>query len=414
MYKKYEPAPWVWSAILLIVVCLPRVGIDVYLPSLPAMADTLGASSAQLQLTLTVYMAGYAVSMLVCGPLSDRYGRRPVLLGGLALNLLASVACACATGATALIAARLLQALGGCSGTVIGRVIVRDRFDAAVQAGLLSRISMGMALSPILAPLLGSAIDAALGWRWIFIALALVAAGALALVALLLPETRPAREPEAGSVPRIYLGLLRDACFLRYALAIGFVYCTYFPFIAESSVLLQRGLRLSPTAYALVFGATAGGYLAGARLFRRLCPRHGADRLIAAAVLLNGTGAALLALATGLYPTALAAIVGPMLLIMLSVGVAIPACQLAVLRPYAAIAGSASGLFFFIQMAMSAACGGIIGRLSDGGPRPMAWTTLAASAALGATWLALRPRAARGAGTGHPPFPATGTVKPRG
>ncbi|MET3131751.1 DHA1 family bicyclomycin/chloramphenicol resistance-like MFS transporter [Oxalobacteraceae bacterium GrIS 1.11] len=390
-------APWAWGAILLAVVCLPRVTIDAYLPSLPAMAGALHASDAQLQWTLTLYMVGYAVSMLVCGPLSDRYGRRPVLLGGTALYLAATVACACAASAPMLIAARLLQALGGCSGTVIGRVMVRDHCAPQAQADLLSRMSMGMALSPIVAPLIGSLIDITLGWRWVFIGLAALAAVLLVLVAALLPETRPAADAadatlRRASVPRLYLGLLRERHFLRYALLISCIYCTYFPFIAESSVLLQKSLHLTETAYALVFGATVAGYLLGSNLFRRLGPRHGADTLIAWAVALNAAASTLLWLATALYPGALAALLVPMLLVMLSVGMAIPACQLAVLQPYAAIAGTASGLFFFCQMAITALCSFITGQLSDGSVRPTVWMTLAASAALCATWLALRER----------------------
>lgn len=398
VYKQQQkplPRPsWRWSAILLLLVCLPRVSIDLYLPSLPAMADALHASDAQLQLTLTCYMAGSALSMLLCGPLADRYGRRPVLLAGAALYLLASIACACATTAPLLIGARMLQALGGGGGTVIGRVMVRDRLDPDAQARTLSRLSMGMALSPIVAPLAGSLIDAALGWRWVFIVLSLLGAVALALVGARLPETRPCQATHAGAATRatlrIYLGLLRDAYFLRYALAIGFVYCTYFPFIAESSLLLQRTLRLSAGAYAVVFGLTVAGYLAGSTLFRRLCARHGGERLLSCAVGLNLAGAALLGGASTLYPASLAALSGPMLLIMLSVGIAIPACQLAVLQPYAALAGTASGLFFFIQMALTALCGVVLAHLSDGSARPMVCVTAGASLAFGATWLAFR------------------------
>ncbi len=392
MHKNKELPPWAWTAILLTLVCLPRVSIDIYLPSLPAMADALRATDAQMQLTLTLYMAGSALSMLLCGPLADRYGRRPVMLAGTVIYLLATLSCVGAQSAPVIIAARLFQALGGCSGTLIGRVMVRDRFAPEVQAGMLSRISMGMALSPVVAPLIGSLIALALGWRGVFATLAAVALLALAVVALLLPETRPPAASgarPAGTVA-IYLRLLRDAYFLRYALAIGFVYCTYFPFIAESSLLLQRTLHLSASAYALVFGATVTGYLIGSNLFRRLHARHGADRLIGAAVAVNAGGALLLLACTTWYPQALAAIVGPMLLIILSVGVAIPACQFAVLQPYAAIAGTASGLFFFIQMAITTLCGFVVGQMSDGSARPMAWVTAAASAALCAGWLALR------------------------
>jgi len=391
----HKPLPiWAWTAILLLLVCLSRISIDIYLPSLPAMADALHASDAQLQLTLSLFMAGSAASMLVCGPLADRHGRRPVLLAGMTIYLLASIVCACATSAPVLIAARVLQAFGGCSGTIICRVMVRDRFDPATQARMLGHISMGMGLSPIVAPLLGSVLEVTLGWRAVFVVLCALGMLSLLLIARHLPETKPAIAIPQGNVLQLYRRLLGDAYFLRYALAIGFVYCTYFPFIAESSVLLQRGMHLSPGAYALVFGLTVSGYMTGSKLFQKWGPRHGADRMLGLAVALNLAGAASLLLLGKLAPLHLASLVAPMMVVMLSVGMAIPACQLAVLQPYGAQAGSASGLFFFIQMAITAACGALIAALSDGSAWPMLWVTAGASAAFaGVHLLSMRARA---------------------
>ncbi|POA31296.1 MULTISPECIES: multidrug effflux MFS transporter [unclassified Pseudomonas] len=389
MPVKSNLAPWIWSALLLVVVCLPRVTIDIYLPALPAMADALRASDAQLQLTLTLYMVGYAFSMLIGGPLCDRFGRRPVLIGGTALYLMATLMCALARDVEVLIVARMLQALGGCCGTVIGRVMVRDRFDRHEQTRLLSRISMGMAISPMVAPMIGSLIETAFGWRGVFAVLSVIAALTLILISLLLPETRPSAQPDTrqqGTL-RIYARLLRDRYFLRYSLAIGCVYCTYFPFIAESSTLLQRTLHLSSMEYAQVFAVTVAGYVLGSNLFRRLSARHDADTLIGYAITLNLVGSLLLIMATRLWPEALLSIVCPMLLIMLSVGIAIPACQLAVLQPFSAIAGTASGLFFFIQMAMTAVCGFVTGKLSDGSVYPMMIMTSIYSISFCLVWL---------------------------
>lgn len=391
-----EPAlaPWLWTLLLLVVVCLPRISIDLYLPALPAMADDLLASDAQLQLTLSLYMLGYALSMLLGGPLCDRYGRRPVLLAGTALFLLASLACMLAANVEVLMVARLLQALGGCCGTLIGRVMVRDRCAPEEQPRLLGLLSMGIALSPMLAPPLGSLIDHLLGWRGLFLCLSLVAAAAWLLMYKRLAETRPPQlcPVAAKSLPRLYLRLLGEAYFMRYSLAIGCLYCTYFPFILQSPALLQRQLGLSSSAYALVFAATVAGYLLGSRLFQRLGVRHSADRLIAGACVLNLAGAGLLLLARSLWPDSLWAIVLPMLPLMLSVGLAIPACQLAILQPYAAVAGTASGLFFFIQMAMTAGCGLLASLLADSPAGSLQALTGLFSVALGLVWWCLRPR----------------------
>src|SRR5471030_474201 len=209
----HRSSPWIWTSLLLVVVCLPRLSTDMYLPSLPAMADALHASDSQLQMTLTLYMVGFAFSMLLSGPLCDRFGRRPVLLGGTLLYVVAAVVCAIAQNAEVLIVARMF-----------------------------SQISMGMALSPMIAPVMGSLIATAFGWRAVFTTLAVSGAAVALLIGFLLPETRPPRDAgvRKETTVAIYARLLRDRYFLRYSLAIGCVYCTYFPFIAESSTLLQR------------------------------------------------------------------------------------------------------------------------------------------------------------------------------
>ncbi|MBI6613567.1 multidrug effflux MFS transporter [Pseudomonas simiae] len=385
-----------WLMLLTALIALPRVTLDMHLPALPAMADYFHTSDSQLQLTLTLYALGSAISLLVSGPLTDRFGRRPVLLVGLFLYVLATAACALADNLAVLIIARLFQALGGCCTTVIGRVIVRDYFDRDEQARLLGLISMAMAISPMAAPVLGSLMLPFINWRGLFVLLGGIGAVLCGVVYRRLPETRP---PEVAAAPpqgllRLYGQLLRDRYFLRYALAIGCVYSTYFPFISESSALLQRGFHLSATAYALVFAATISGYMLGANLFRRLVRRFDPDRLIAVGIGLNLLGSVTLALATTALPGEWLAIVLPMVLIMVSVGMTIPACQLSVLQPYGAIAGTASGLFFFTQMLLTAVSSWATGLMSDGTSAPLVIMTSVASVLLVTSWLALQQKAA--------------------
>ena len=380
-----------WLVLLTVLIALPRLTLDLHLPALPAMADYFHSSDSQLQLTLTLYTLGSAISLLVSGPLTDRFGRRPVLLAGLLLYVVATVTCAQADSLGVLVIARLFQALGGCCTTVIGRVIVRDYFDRHEQARLLGLISMAMAISPMAAPVLGSLMLPLINWRGLFGLLAVIGTGLCLVVYRRLPETRP---PQVAAAPpsnllRVYGQLLRDRYFLRYALAIGCVYSTYFPFISESSALLQRGYRLTATEYALVFAATISGYMLGANLFRRLVLRFEPDRLINAGIGLNVLGSVLLAMATLALPGEWLAIVLPMVVIMVSVGMVIPACQLSVLQPYGAIAGTASGLFFFIQMFLTAVSSWMTGLLSDGTSLPLVIMTAAASALLALSWLTL-------------------------
>lgn len=380
-----------WLVLLTVLIALPRLTLDLHLPALPAMADDFHSSDAQLQLTLTLYTLGSAISLLVSGPLTDRFGRRPVLLSGLFLYVAATTACALSDSLGVLIIARLFQALGGCCTTVIGRVIVRDYFDRQEQARLLGLISMAMAVSPMAAPVLGSLMLPWIDWRGLFVLLGLIGAALYLVVYRRLPETRPTEVAAAppSNLLRIYSQLLCDRYFLRYSLAIGCVYSTYFPFISESSALLQRGFHLSATAYALVFAATISGYMLGANLFRRLVQRFEPDRLINVGIGLNLVGSVMLAMATTLLPGEWLAIVLPMVVIMVSVGLVIPACQLSVLQPYGAMAGTASGLFFFIQMFLTAVGSWVTGLLSDGTSSPLVIMTAAASALLVASWLTL-------------------------
>ena len=380
-----------WLVLLTVLIALPRLTLDLHLPALPAMADYFHSSDSQLQLTLTLYTLGSAISLLVSGPLTDRFGRRPVLLAGLLLYVVATVTCAQADSLGVLVIARLFQALGGCCTTVIGRVIVRDHFDRHEQARLLGLISMAMAISPMAAPVLGSLMLPLINWRGLFVLLAVIGSGLCLVVYRRLPETRP---PQVAAAPpsnllRVYGQLLRDRYFLRYALAIGCVYSTYFPFISESSALLQRGYQLTATEYALVFAATISGYMLGANLFRRLVVRFEPDRMINFGIGLNVLGSVLLAMATLALPGEWLAIVLPMVVIMVSVGMVIPACQLSVLQPYGAIAGTASGLFFFIQMSLTAVSSWVTGMLSDGTSQPLLIMTATASALLALSWLTL-------------------------
>ena len=304
------------------------------------MADALHGTDAQLQLTLTLYMVGYALSMLASGPLSDRYGRRPVLLGGLCLYVVASVACAWSASVTAIVAARIFQALGGCSGTVIGRVIVRERFPTAMQATMLGRISAGMALSPVIAPLAGSAVAEWLGWRGVFGLLAVGGLVATAMVLRYLPETR---QRNARPAPRAASADVRGpaaraqfpALLARHQFRVLHVLPVHRGIV---DAVPAAARRISPV-YAAIFGLTVLGYLIGSNLFARIGTRWKADSVIAAAAGVNLASAAVLWIGGAIAPTAVAALVVPMFFVMIAVGIAIPACQFAVMQPYTTIAG---------------------------------------------------------------------------
>ncbi|HKQ31037.1 MAG TPA: multidrug effflux MFS transporter [Burkholderiales bacterium] len=372
--------------VLLTLVCLPRVSIDLYLPSLPTMLAELDTSPETLQLTLSLYMVGYAISMLICGPFSDRYGRKPVLVAGISVYIIATLVCVFSTSVWAVIAARVFQALGGASGTVIGRVMVRDQFDKTEQVRVLTYLSTGMALSPVIAPIVGGVIETYIGWRGNFVAFGIYASVALAMVFFLLRESHTKLNYDAinaGNILSSYKMLLGERYFMGYSLTISFAYCTYFAFISASPYLFQNTMGLSPIAYGVIFAISVTGYIVGSTLARKLSKKHDMDLLLNFSVLLNLIAAAALAACSMLAPKALLGIMVPMIVIMVTVGIIIPVCQVSVLQPYSKILATASGFFFFIQMIVAAVCGVIVGLLSHASPAPMAFVILASSVILG-------------------------------
>ena len=191
-----RPGTFALTALLAGVSAIGPLTTDMYLPSLPDIARLLGASTAQVQLTISSYLIGFAVGQIVYGPVSDRHGRKPVLLGAVALYCAASLACALSTSIAMLIAARFAQALGGCGGVVLARAVVRDLYSGHRAGRELSVIGAVMALAPVLAPVAGGALQTGFGWRSVFFALVAVAVAGAAVIATLMPETLSARAAE--------------------------------------------------------------------------------------------------------------------------------------------------------------------------------------------------------------------------
>src|SRR6266446_10357734 len=193
-----RPNGLVVTALLTALVALGPMSTDLYLPSLPGLLRHFDADIAEVQLTLSVFLVGLAVGQLVYGPLSDRFGRRPVLLAGLILYVVASAICALAPGVPTLIAARLLQATGACAGPVVCRAVVRDVHGREGAARILSYMGAAMALAPTLGPILGGFLELWFGWRAAFAVMTLYGAAGLVIVALALPETNLAPDLHAA------------------------------------------------------------------------------------------------------------------------------------------------------------------------------------------------------------------------
>ena len=359
------------------VVAVGPLSTDMYLPSLPDMTRIFGTEVSMVQLTLSVFIAGFAVAQLVYGPLSDRYGRLPLLLGGLGLFFVASVACAFATTIEALIALRFLQAVGACAGPVLGRAIVRDLHDRERAARMMSYLGAVMGFAPAVGPVIGGYLHGAFGWQANFIALAALGAGAWLLVRFLLRETLAHPDPQALDSRRLvttYAAILGDREFLGYGLAGAFAFAGLFAFISGSSFVLIDVLGVASEDFGYYFGAIVVSFMAGALTSARLVARYGLDQLLARSVgVLPLAGLSMAALAWG-GVASVAAVVAPMAIYMVAVGFVLPNSLAAALAPYPQKAGRASAMFGFLQMASGALAGAAVGVLHDGTPGPMAAT----------------------------------------
>jgi len=265
-----------WLILLGALTALGPMSIDMYLPALPAIEQDLSAPAGTVGLTLAAFFIGMALGQLFYGPVSDRFGRKPPLYFGLALYIVASIACASANTITELIMLRFLQALGGCAGPVLARAIVRDRCSARESARAFSMLTLVMGLAPILAPVLGGWLLILMGWRWLFAALA--AFGVLCLLCLhwRLAETHTPRPQEPlmlGSVLRGYGRLAINPTFLGYTLSGGLVMAGMFAYITGSPYVFIELHHLSPQQYSMVFGANASMFIGASQINAQLLKR---------------------------------------------------------------------------------------------------------------------------------------------
>src|SRR5215470_2324124 len=299
-----RPDTFALTALLALLTALGPLAVDMYLPSFPEIGRLLNASPATVQLTLSLYLVAYAVGQVVYGPLSDRYGRIPVLRAVLIVFCVASLACALAPTIELLLSARMVQALGSSGAIVLARAIVRDLYSGARAGRELSLMGAIMALAPVGAPMIGGGLQSAFGWRSHFalqIAFGLIATF---VVWRKLPETLKA--PAAGpfslrAVFENYRVIARNRAVLAYIGMLSVSFGGMFAWISGSSFVLQDIYHLSALSFGLAFAAASAGYLAGTALATRIVTRLGLDRTI-------GIGS--LALALGGIGTAAAVIYG--------------------------------------------------------------------------------------------------------
>lgn len=355
-----RPDTLAMTATLAMLTAIGPVSTDMYLPGLPAIADGLGTDVRGAQLTLSAFLVGFACGQFWYGPLSDRVGRRPVLLFGLGLFTLASLACMLAQDIAALVAARFVQALGAAAPVVLGRAVVRDLYDGPRAGRELSRMGAIMGLAPAVAPVLGGAIMLVADWRAIF-GVIVLAASALALhVARRLPETLRERSPRPLSPAAILRGfgpLFANRDYRTSVALSTLAYGGLFAFISGSSFVLQGVYGLSEIAFGLSFAFVVVGYIAGTLVAQRLVSLRGLDGVIAPGVVcLAAGGAAMLALALLDTGSSLEATL-PMALYGVGIGLTMPQAMAKAMSPFPERAGAASSLLGMCQMGVAAAIG---------------------------------------------------------
>src|SRR6202045_3866491 len=251
-------------------------------PSLPLLATVFDAPTANVQLVLTLFLAGLATGQLVYGPVSDRFGRRPVLIAGLVLFLVGTALCGLAWSLPVLIVGRVIEACGGCAGMVLGRAIVRDLFDRERSASAIATITMAMSLAPSISPAIGAYLAQWVGWRADFALLGALGAAVLVLTAARLEETHrnPAPSNLAAMGRSFALLLLRSPAFLGSALTTAFTSASWFTFLASAPYLLSEVMHEPPSTYGLMILLPMAAYIFGNAGVARLSVAVGSGRLL--------------------------------------------------------------------------------------------------------------------------------------
>lgn len=333
-----------------------------FVPALPEAAHSLGASLGEMQATMSLYIFGLAVGQLAYGPLSDRFGRRPVLMAGLVLYAGAGLAAAFVSDAHGLIVARLLQALGGSAGLVIGRAIVRDSALPHEAGRRLAVMNLMIVLGPGLAPLVGGVLAASLGWRSIFFALALLGIVNLLFSWWLLPETRSADTmPRMGALARNYGRLLMTPAFVGFAIGGGCATTSMYAFLGASPFIFIQQLHRPDYEVGLYPAVVMVGVWLGTVAATRLIRRLPIDRLAVSANLLSVLASFVFLGAVLSNQLTVLLAIAPMFVFGIGVGIASPAALTQALGVNPTVIGSASGLYGFSQMGVGAICTALVG-----------------------------------------------------
>jgi len=375
-----KPQSWGLTALLGALAGITALAVDMSLPSLPTISRSLNAGAESVQLTLSLFLVGYAGAQLFCGPLSDRFGRRIVLIGGLAIYTLAGFACAVSPSIEVLVIARLVQGCGACVGPVLGRAVVRDHMTGPRAVQTLSYITLTMSLAPLIAPILGGFLVKHVGWQAIFVFLGSFGLLLFVATALLFPESLKNPDPTALHLSRLAANagaFFSNRRAVGCALVNGFVFAGLFSFLSGSPFVLINVYGVPVEQFGFYFAMSAMGLIIGAFINGRLAHRFTSEQVMRSgfAVLL-GAGAAVVTIAW-LRVGGPIALMASILTYVMALALILPNATVQAMEPLPHMAGMAASLMGAIQMGGGSLSGLLVAGLYNGTPMPMAGTIAA-------------------------------------
>jgi MFS transporter, DHA1 family, multidrug resistance protein len=334
---------------------LGTLATSILLPSLPSIAKSLGVPTAAVASAISIFLAAFALGQLVVGPLSDRFGRRGLVLMGLALFVIGSAICGLATDLPTLLSGRVVQGLGACASSVLARAIARDLLNGEALARALAFIMIATAAAPGFSPLLGGLLEQAFGWRSAFLVVAIIAAIVALLYNVALGETHDGvKLPlDPRHIAQSYVGLIRDVRFIAPSLTVGLIMGALFGMFSASPAILIEGLGYSPLALGLFFAGTVFVVFAAGIIAPKLSKRWGLHNAILFGLVFAVIGAVAL-LSAQFFDRSLVSYAGPVVVFLFGMGIVNPLGTALALSPFGDRAGLASALVGFLQMAGAA------------------------------------------------------------
>ena len=388
-----QATPWRLLALLMAMTAIGPATLNILVPALPGLVTRLASDTGTVQLMLSLYLLSLATAQLLLGPLSDRFGRRPVVLAGLALSVVASLAAIAASSIGALIGARVVQAIGASTGIVIGRAIIRDLYERDRAAAMIGLVTTAMVIAPMIAPLIGGILDTAFGWEAIFLFIAAFSGVVLLWTVFVLPETRPASVAHTpGMLIQEWRALLGNAKFHGYVLCGALGSASFFTFLGGGPYVVVTLMGRSSAEFGVWFAVTSLGYMSGNFTASRLSQRFGVDAMIVIGIVFQLIGAGLTALLVATMPEAGPAIIFlPQLVISFGNGLLLPNAIAGAISVRPQAAGAAAGMTGFAQMAIGAASTQAVSIALAGSSSamPMAWMMVIVAVATGVTYGAL-------------------------